>query len=124
MSRDILNACADYLLTPQLAENRARFDLFAKILGVVIVLNVLDGLLTLFWVYTDRATEMNPLMSVLIEAHPVLFMSLKIALVHLGSIILLRNCDRSLAKLSVLIAFSLYGALILYHSSMVFITIG
>lgn len=118
MSRAMLNAYADDFLIPHSGDSENRFHLIAKILGILIVLNVLDGLLTLFWVYTNRAVEANPFMAVLIDAHPVLFMGLKIALVHLGSIILLRNCHRSLARVCAVVACSFYGALIVYHTAM------
>jgi len=97
-----------------------RFGIFVLCLSAVIVMNVLDGLLTVFWVSTNMAVEANPLMEHVLNIHPALFMSVKIALVYLGAFILLRHSERIIANLSVVIAFCAYWMVLLYHCTMLF----
>ena len=100
-------------------EDKARFVWFARVLGIVVILNVLDGAFTVFWVMSGKAIEANPFMDLLLQIHPVLFISLKLLLVHLGCILLLRYYERSFALLSSLLACFVYGVIVLYHSAMV-----
>ncbi len=59
-------------------------------IATLVVLNGIDGVLTLCWVLSNRAGEANPLMDVLIQTHPLLFMLVKLALVNLGALLLWR----------------------------------
>ena len=43
------------------------FQWLLGIVQMVIVLNVLDAILTILWVYSGKATEANPLMAGLID---------------------------------------------------------
>lgn len=90
-----------------------------RIVGALIVMNVIDGLFTLFWVHSDIAQEANPLMALLISIHPVLFITLKMALVHLGCILLIRYYYKMLSLVSLAIAFSVYWMLLMYHGAAV-----
>ena len=114
-------AIADYsriLFETDTLEDKSRFKLFARLLGAVVILNVLDGAFTLFWVLSGKAIETNPVMELLLSIHPVLFISLKLILVHLGCILLLRFHTRAFALLSSCIACFVYGAIVIYHSAM------
>lgn len=82
---------------------------------VTLVLNVLDAIFTLWWVQTAQATEANPLMAAAIDAHPVVFVIVKCALVGLGSWLLWRYRRRPLAVVSIFLAFMAYYALLLLH---------
>ncbi len=89
-----------------------------KLKGLVaslIVLNALDGILTITWVGAGMATEANPFMEPLIGMHPVLFMLVKILLVSLGAMLLWRYRHKTIAVASLYFCFTLYSLVILYH---------
>jgi len=75
----------------------------------IVVLNVVDGIMTICSVFTGRAVEANPLMAFLIDCHPVLFMTCKQMLVALGVVLLWRLRRRKLA------VFSIFGAFLIYY---------
>lgn len=81
----------------------------------IILLNALDGVLTIAWIETGRAIEINPLMGMLIDIHPVLFMCIKILLASLGTLLIWRFRDRSLAVASLYLCVAAYSLLMLYH---------
>ncbi len=87
------------------------------IIATVFVLNVLDGILTIIWIFTGRATESNPLMDNLIQFHPVLFIIVKMALVLLGTALLWRLRRQAMAVVAIFLAFMVYYAILIYHLS-------
>ena len=94
------------------------------IVKVVLVLNVLDALFTLVWVYAGLARESNPLLTDILRDHPVLFAVTKIALVGLGSVLLWRNRDRPLAVVGIVLVFMAYYLIFLYHVGYLSLLIG
>ena len=92
-----------------------QFRWLRGIISVVFILNVIDGVLTLGWVFTDRAVEANPLMAELIELHPVLFITGKMLLVLLGSLLLWRLRHKRVAVIAIFFIFLVYYFLLLYH---------
>ena len=91
------------------------FRWLRSIIGVVFILNVIDGILTLVWVFTEQAEEANPLMAELIDLNPVLFITGKMLLVLLGSALLWRLRDRPGAVVAVFMIFLVYYFILLYH---------
>jgi hypothetical protein len=89
-------------------------DLKVLITGVF-VLNVLDGICTIFLVGSGFALEGNPLMANLIAHHPVLFMLCKVILVLLGSAILWRFRTNRMAVVSIFATFIVYYTTLLYQ---------
>jgi hypothetical protein len=85
------------------------------VVGSLLVLNMLDGVLTIAWVNLGRATEMNPLMDVLLSTHPVLFMAIKLLLVCLGVLLLWRYRTKTTAIVSIYLCFVAYAGVLLYH---------
>jgi hypothetical protein len=85
------------------------------IVRAVLVLNLLDALFTLLWVSAGLATEANVLLETLAHGHPVLFVTVKLGLVSLGSILLWWRRDRPLAVISLFAAFLVYYLILLYH---------
>ncbi|MCB1761073.1 MAG: hypothetical protein KDI68_14985 [Gammaproteobacteria bacterium] len=77
------------------------------VIGLVL-LNALDGILTIVWVETGYFTEANPLMDQLLQANPVLFISVKMLLVCLGILLLWRCRERSVAVASIFLCFGAY----------------
>lgn len=91
---------------------------FKWLLGLVkalLILNLLDAILTLFWVYSGLGQEMNPLLRNLIESSPIAFVIAKLSLVALGSLLLWRYRERKLAVIAIVLAFLLYYGLLLWH---------
>ena len=83
----------------------------------LVLLNALDGILTIFWIETAGFTEANPLMNIPISKHPVLFMSVKMLLVCLGTILLWRNRDHPFAAISIFFCFTVYCFVLTFHFS-------
>lgn len=91
------------------------FNELKLVIFFMFVLNVLDGIFTIFLVSTGNAIEANPLMAYLIGCHPVLFMFCKQLLVYLGSIILWRFRRNMLAVVSIFGMFLVYYVNLLHH---------
>ena len=86
-----------------------------ELLGGVIVLNGLDAILTMLWVYSGQATEANPLMANLLNSHPVLFVLVKILLVGLGSLVLYKRREHQFAAVGIVGLFIVYYGILIYH---------
>jgi len=85
------------------------------IVKVTLVLNLLDALFTLTWVGAGLASEANPFLHELVHRHPVVFVTAKLALVGLGSMLLWRLRERRSAVIGIFIGFMAYYALLLVH---------
>ena len=81
----------------------------------VLVMNVLDACLTLYWVRAGWAHEANTLVEQLVEEHAVLFVSVKLALVSAGSWLLWEHRRQPAAVVSVFVAFVVYYLVLLHH---------
>lgn len=105
--------------------NPVKSDLFSSTnwvkisIGILVILNTIDGGLTLFWVLSNHVEEANPLMANLIEIHPVLFMLVKISLVHLSSLLLWRLRSRSMVAKSTFFLVLVYGFVMCCHIAVV-----
>lgn len=91
---------------------------FAWLEGVVkwvLVLNVVDAVLTLMWISAGMATEANPLLEPLVQNHPFSFVTAKLSMVSMGTLLLWRHRDRPLAVVATFVAFLAYFFLFLYH---------
>ena len=76
--------------------------------ATLVLLNALDGVLTIVWIESGHFTETNPLMDLLISTDPVLFISVKLLLVYLGIVLLWRHRNKALAVVSIFFCFSAY----------------
>ncbi len=94
------------------------------IVKVVLVLNLLDAVFTLFWVWAGLAKEANPLLRDLVSDAPVAFAAAKLALVGLASLLLWRLRERPLAVVSIFLAFLAYYALLLAHVGFLSLVVG
>lgn len=81
----------------------------------ILVLNLVDGLLTLVWIEFFGAAEANPMMRDLVYQSALLFMVVKLTLVSLGTLFLWRNRSRPLAVAALFLAFFTYYAVLLIH---------
>ena len=91
------------------------FGWLERIIRWIVVLNVLDAIITLYWVETRQATEANPLMERVMLAHPVLFVVVKVGMVALGTALLWRLRKRRTAVVGIFVAFLVYYFVLLYH---------
>jgi hypothetical protein len=101
-----------------------QFQWLYRIAKWILVLNLIDGVLTLVWVEFFQADEANPVMRDLVFDSAVLFMGAKLALVSLGTLFLWRMRHNVLAVVSLFLAFFAYYWVLLIHleySSAVFL---
>lgn len=104
-------------MTANTVGTEAQIAWLTGIVKAILVLNLLDALFTLLWVRAGLATEANSLMATLVNEHAVLFVTTKIALVSLGSLLLIRHRRRPAAVISIFIIFVVYYLILLYHLS-------
>lgn len=81
----------------------------------IFVMNIADGLLTIVWVFSDLATEANPVMAYLLKVHPGVFMAGKLGMICGSLCILLQYRHRLSAILALFFALFLYSAILAYH---------
>lgn len=89
-----------------------QFKWLEGVIAALFILSVLDGVMTLIWVFTGVARESNPFMDYLIWLHPAAFMVVKIALVALGALLLYRLRTNRLAVIGIFVAFIIYYAIV------------
>ena len=104
--------------------NAEHFRWLQGIVKVVLVLNLLDAIFTLTWVYAGLAREANPLLQQVLREQPVAFALTKVALVGLGSLLLWRHRERPLAVVGVFTVFLAYYWILLYHVGYLSLIIG
>ena len=78
-------------------------------------LNLLDALLTIFWVRTGVATESNQLMAELLNVGNFPFLTVKIAVGTVAAIVLLRFANRPLARFGLTVSLAIYLGLMGVH---------
>lgn len=81
----------------------------------LLLLNLIDGVFTLFWVHTGLAEEGNILLQDLVYGDALLFMGIKLTLVSLGAIYLWINRNHPLAVCALFLSFLAYYVVLLYH---------
>jgi hypothetical protein len=91
---------------------------FRWLLGIVkavLILNLFDALLTLYWVRGGRATEANTLIDELVNENAVAFVATKLALVGMGSWVLWKRRRHPAAVVGIFAVFLCYYLILLYH---------
>lgn len=91
------------------------FKWLRGIIAVIIVLNLADAILTCIWLWSGAATEANPVMRMAAGLGPVAFVSVKLALVSLGTFLLWRLRYRAFAVVAIFALFLAYYFVLLYH---------
>lgn len=94
---------------------REQYGWLLGIVKAVLVLNLLDAILTLWWVTNGLAVEANTFLRDLVVEDPLQFVLAKIALVSLGSVFLWRLRYRPLAVIAIFGAFFVYYLVLLHH---------
>ena len=85
------------------------------IVKVVLLLNLLDAVFTLYWVHAGLAEEANVLLQNLVNDYAVLFVMVKTSLVSLASYLLWLLRENPRAVVAIFIAFFAYYLILLYH---------
>lgn len=94
---------------------REHYRWLRGIVIALVLLNAIDGVLTIVWIETGRFTEVNPLMDLLLSTNPVLFISVKMLLVCLGIVLLWRYRDSGFAVISIFFCFTAYCYVLTFH---------
>jgi hypothetical protein len=81
----------------------------------LLVLNLIDAVLTIFWVHAGLATEANTLMDELVTDNALVFVSVKLGLVGMGSWVLWRLRESPSAVVAIFVAFVVYYAILVHH---------
>lgn len=100
---------------PEKIGTEQHFVWLKGIVAAVIILNAIDAILTIIWIWLDKAIEANPLMANLVHNDPVLFVVVKMALVGLGTFFLWRMRRHKFAVITIFGVFLVYYWLLLYH---------
>ena len=94
--------------------NEQHYRWLESIVKSVLVMNLLDAVLTLWWVGNGFATEANAFLADLVE-RPLAFVLAKLTVVSLGSIFLWRLRQHPLAVVAIFFAFLIYYLVLLTH---------
>ena len=79
-------------------------------------LNLLDALLTIFWVRNGVATESNQLMAELLNIGNFPFLMVKVAMGAVTAVVFFRYSNNKLAKYGLTASLSVYLGLMLIHA--------
>ena len=109
-----INTQTANLNIPSWIGTERQFKLLHIMLKATIVMNMLDGIFTLYWVHSGAATEANPLLAEIVY-HPLIFLGIKWSLVGLGSVLLWKRHKSPLAVIGIVLMFTIYYAIITYH---------
>jgi hypothetical protein len=101
--------------SPFIVGTQQHFRWLHGIIKIVLLLNLMDAIFTLFWVKAGLATEANILLQSTVDEHPVAFVTIKLTLVSLGSLLLWKRRDHPLAVVGSFVVFLVYYYLLLYH---------
>lgn len=82
---------------------------------LLFTLNIIDAVLTVYWVRNGLATEGNHLMAGLLDIGNTPFLAVKIAIGAVTSFVLYRWKDKPLARYGMTVALSVYVALMGIH---------
>ena len=96
--------------------NPKYLDWIENAIYALVIMNGVDAILTITWVTFDMATEANPLMDGLLQTHPVLFMTTKLALVFLGLKLLWNHRKKRMVTIGIIILCLVYYGLMLVHA--------
>jgi hypothetical protein len=92
-----------------------QFHWLYGIVKAVLVLNLLDAVLTLFWVRAGLAVEANTLIDELAHEHALTFVLVKLGLVGMGSWLLWNRRESPAAVIAIFAAFVTYYWVLLHH---------
>jgi hypothetical protein len=103
-----------FALVGSFGQSRDDMHLFRETF-LLFSLNLLDAILTIFWVRNGVATEGNELMARLLDSGDFTFLSAKIAIGTITALVLLRWGNRRLARYGLTLALAVYVSLMGIH---------
>jgi hypothetical protein len=109
-----VNLPNSYFLTNSLQEELFSMHLMRQTF-LLFSLNLLDAVLTIFWVRHGVAIESNQLMANLLEIGNFPFLAVKLAMGAVTAIVILYWGDRRIARLGMTLAISVYLGLMGVH---------
>jgi hypothetical protein len=83
--------------------------------GILFTLNLLDALMTIYWVRNGFASEGNQLMAGLLDMGDTPFLLVKIAIGGVTALVLSRFGNLRLAKYGMFVAIGIYASLMVIH---------
>jgi hypothetical protein len=83
--------------------------------AAILILNLIDGVVTLAVIHSGAAEEANPLMAMSLNWGDVEFMLVKLGLVSLGVSLLWRMRNNRYAAVAMASLTGVYGLVFLYH---------
>jgi hypothetical protein len=83
--------------------------------SLLFILNLLDAVMTIYWVRNGFASEGNQLMAGLLDMGNTPFLLVKIAMGAVTAIVLSRWSDLKIAKLGLALALGVYVSLMFVH---------
>lgn len=99
------------------AEQGGRDAALRARMAALLVLNLLDALFTLAFLQLHLAEEANPLMAAAYAGSPVLFLVVKLVLVHSGALLLWIHRATAAARGALAAGVALYAGIVVYHCS-------
>ena len=84
-------------------------------LFIVFLLNAADAVFTVYWIVGKDSWETNPIMDHLLGIHPIVFVTVKLLLVALGSFLLFRYRRQRMAVVGIFGLFIVYYWLLIWH---------
>ncbi|MCE9668054.1 DUF5658 family protein [Myxococcus stipitatus] len=81
----------------------------------LLTLNLLDGLFTLLFLQMGVAEELNPLMRLAYEQHPLFFMFSKLLIVNTGLWLLCLHRRMRASRIAIRVGAAVYGIIVIYH---------
>lgn len=94
---------------------KRRYKKFINYLIIIAISNILDGMLTIWHIEQNNATELNPIMNKLYMVSPILFMLYKLLVVNLSVFMLGKNLHTKVARLGTCIIMYVYLLTLIYH---------
>ncbi len=85
------------------------------VIKAILVLNLVDAVLTLWWYFSGAAAEANPFMDALLQKGALPFVAVKIGFVSGASYLLWKRRHYALSVIGVFTLFTIYYLLVLYH---------
>ena len=85
------------------------------VISAILILNLLDAVLTLWWYFSGAAMEANPFMDALLQKGALPFVAVKLGFVSGASYLLWRRRRHTLSVVGVFMLFLVYYTLLLYH---------
>lgn len=94
--------------------NRASFYLSPASVALL-MLNLLDGLFTLFFLQLGVAEELNPIMREAYEQSPLFFMFSKLVIVNAGLWLLCIHRHLKASRIAIRLGAAVYAVIVVYH---------